>query len=61
MVVELFEVTNGFAVMHNTYDPVDLVANAAGVGLALAVDAVWKIAGDQRVTAGPDASEREMR
>jgi hypothetical protein len=38
LVVELFEVTNGFGVMTNVYDRVDLVANAGGVALALAVD-----------------------
>ncbi len=38
-VVELFEVTNGFGVMANVYDPVDLAANAVGIALALAVDA----------------------
>ncbi len=38
-VVELFEVTNGFGVMANVYDSVDLAANAVGVALALAVDA----------------------
>jgi hypothetical protein len=37
--VEAFELTNGFGVMSNTYDPLDLVANAVGVGLAVAVDA----------------------
>jgi glycopeptide antibiotics resistance protein len=36
--VELFEVTNGFGVMANVYDPADLIANAAGVGLAVIVD-----------------------
>jgi hypothetical protein len=40
LVVELFEVTNGFGVMSNVYDPMDLVANAGGVALALAVDAL---------------------
>lgn len=38
LIVEAFEVTNGFGVMSNVYDPVDLVANAAGVGVALTVD-----------------------
>ena len=37
-VVELFELLNGFGVMANTYDRIDLVANAAGVAVALAVD-----------------------
>jgi len=38
LIVEAFEVTNGFGVMSNVYDPVDLMVNAAGVGVALAVD-----------------------
>ncbi len=38
LIVELFEVTNGFGVMTNVYDPVDLVANAMGVALALVLD-----------------------
>ena len=37
--VEAFELTNGFGgAMANTYDPMDLVANAAGIGVALLVD-----------------------
>jgi hypothetical protein len=40
LVVELFEATNGFGVMTNVYDPVDFVANALGVGLALVVDSL---------------------
>ena len=38
LAVELFEITNGFGVMENIYDPADLIANAAGVGLAVIVD-----------------------
>ena len=38
LVVESFELTNGFGVMTNVYDPVDLVANAVGVGLGLLAD-----------------------
>jgi len=38
VVVELFEAFDGFGVMTNVYDPVDFVANAVGVALALAVD-----------------------
>ena len=38
LAVEAFELTNGFGVMANVYDPLDLVANAAGVTLALLVD-----------------------
>src|SRR3990172_670084 len=42
LVVELFEATNGFGVMTNVYDPVDFVANAVGVWLALVLDTlVW--------------------
>lgn len=36
--VESFELLDGFGVMSNTYDPWDLLANALGVALALAVD-----------------------
>ena len=38
LVVELFEATNGFGVMANTYDPIDFLANAIGVALAIGVD-----------------------
>ena len=38
--VELFEAANGFQLMSNTYDPADFLANAAGIALALLVDAV---------------------
>ena len=37
-VVELFELTDGFGIMSNVYDPVDLVANAVGIGIAFAAD-----------------------
>jgi len=46
MAVELFEVFNGFGLMQNVYDPVDLVANAVGVGVALGIDLVGKITPD---------------
>jgi hypothetical protein len=36
--VELFEVFDGFGIMSNAYDTIDLVANAVGVMLALVVD-----------------------
>ena len=36
--VELFELTNGFGVMSNTYDPWDYLANALGIGIALGID-----------------------
>jgi len=38
LAVELFELTNGFGVMLNFYDPWDYFANALGVGLALGID-----------------------
>ena len=40
LVVELFELTNGFGVMSNVYDPVDLIANVVGVSLAFLADTV---------------------
>ena len=38
LAVELFEATDGFGVMANTFDPIDFAANAVGVGLAIVVD-----------------------
>ncbi len=38
LVVEAFEFTDGFGIMDNTYDPVDYLANALGVGAAVAMD-----------------------
>jgi glycopeptide antibiotics resistance protein len=40
LVVELFELTDGFGIMSNVYDSLDLVANFVGVGLATVVDSV---------------------
>lgn len=40
VVVELFEVLDGFGIMSNTYDPIDLIANVAGVTVALALDTI---------------------
>ncbi len=39
-VVEGFELTNGFGIMTNVYDPFDYLANALGVALAYWVDVV---------------------
>jgi hypothetical protein len=40
LVTELFEATNGFfGIMTNVYDPLDYLANALGVALAVAIDA----------------------
>jgi hypothetical protein len=37
-------VTNGFGVMANVYDPLDIAANAAGIGFAVLVDMVsWRV------------------
>lgn len=36
--VQAFEAVDGFGIMANVFDPVDFVANAAGVALAVAVD-----------------------
>ena len=36
--VELFELTNGFGFMTNVYDPMDYIANALGITMALVVD-----------------------
>jgi len=38
IIVELFERTDGFGIMSNTYDPFDYLANAIGVGAAYIVD-----------------------
>lgn len=39
LVVEGFELTNGFGIMTNVYDHLDYLANALGIGLAVCVDA----------------------
>ncbi len=36
--VTSFELTDGFGFMANVYDPVDLLANGVGIGLAVGVD-----------------------
>jgi hypothetical protein len=38
LAVESFELANGFGIMSNVYDPLDLLANALGVILAYCVD-----------------------
>jgi hypothetical protein len=38
LAVELFEITNGFGIMTNVFDAIDLLANLIGVGLALGLD-----------------------
>lgn len=39
-IAEGFELTNGFGIMTNVYDPFDYLANALGVALAYFVDVV---------------------
>jgi len=38
VVVTSFEIADGFGLMANVYDPLDLLANGAGVAFAVAVD-----------------------
>ena len=40
LIVEAFELTDGFGVMTNVYDPYDYLANAAGIALAVGVEIV---------------------
>jgi hypothetical protein len=40
----VFEYTDGFGFMSNTYDPWDYAANAAGVGVAIGVEAIVSLA-----------------
>jgi hypothetical protein len=42
LVVELFEVLNGFGVMTNVYDNMDLIANLLGILFALSIDLMIK-------------------
>ncbi len=41
-VVTMFEITNGFGVMINVYDKMDLLANLFGILVALSVDLMIK-------------------
>jgi len=38
IIVELFEITNGFGIMTNVFDMIDLFVNLIGIILALALD-----------------------
>lgn len=40
LAVEAFELSDGFGVMSNVYDPFDLLANAIGVGLGFSLDSI---------------------
>jgi hypothetical protein len=55
-VVELFELSNGFGVMTNVYDPADLAANAVGVVLALALDTVASAISRRRADRGGETT-----
>lgn len=48
MVVQLFEVLDGFRLMKNVYDRLDLAANTAGIALAITLDAIVKRMGGDR-------------
>jgi hypothetical protein len=43
LVVETFELLDGFGIMSNVYDPWDLLANVVGVALGLGVDSLIRI------------------
>jgi hypothetical protein len=50
LAVEAFEAADGFDVLDSVVDPVDFVANAAGVGLAAIVDvATSRVLGPRQV------------
>jgi hypothetical protein len=64
--VELFEVFDGFGIMANVYDSIDLIANAVGVLLALIVDTALSLPQHKRggrVTrityVAPDATKKK--
>jgi hypothetical protein len=42
-IVELFEITNGFGIMTNTYDTIDLFVNLIGVISALVLDKILTV------------------
>jgi hypothetical protein len=48
LATELFEATNGFGFMSNTYDPADYLANAVGVALAATVNTAVQLASRPR-------------
>lgn len=47
--VELFELMDGFGIMSNTYDPLDLLANAIGIGAGAVLDRILAARGRGRV------------
>lgn len=48
---ELFEVTDGFGFMSNTYDPGDYLANAIGISLGLGVEGIVLLVSRRRAPA----------
>jgi len=53
LIVQLFEVFDGFGVMSNVYDRVDFAANTIGIAIAVALDAAARRAGRRRATIEP--------
>ncbi|MCC6396896.1 MAG: hypothetical protein IT282_07740 [Bacteroidetes bacterium] len=51
--MESFEVFNGYGIMANTYDEYDLLANAVGVGCALALDVALLASRSENKETGP--------
>jgi len=49
-IVELFEITNGFGIMTNVFDTIDLFANLVGIILALVVDQLLPINNSSEAT-----------
>ncbi len=43
LIVELFELTDGFGVMENVYDPIDLIINIWGVALAITAEIILNV------------------
>ncbi len=50
LATELFEASNGFGFMSNTYDSADYLANALGVALAVGVNTALQLASRPRKT-----------
>lgn len=50
LIVELFEITNGFGIMSNVFDTIDLFANLLGIILALVLDQLLVIYNPKNVT-----------